>query len=110
MTKLKKRPSRRIVGNVVRTLTSYHAPIWAPSEELPDGGVYIPGVIGWQTVPRGTTGLAVRRVPRGHIEVLVPDGGLVAIPTHRLEVVSQCNSDGDEVSYQCPINERSKEI
>ena len=98
MTKLKKRPSRRIVGNVVRTLTSFHAHIWAPSEELPDGGVYIPGVIGWQNVPRGATGLAVRRVTSGHIEVLVPDVGLVAIPPRCLEVVSQCNSDGDEVS------------
>lgn len=95
---LKRRPSRRIVGNVVRTLTDIHSPIWAPNEELPDGGLYVPGVIGWQLVPRGATGLAVGRTPSGYVEVLVPNVGLVAIPPHRLEVVSQCNSDGDEVS------------
>lgn len=95
---LKRRPSRRIVGNVVRTLTEIHSPIWAPNEELPDGGLYVPGVIGWQSVPKGTTGLAVRRIVTGYVEVLVPNVGLVAIPPHRLEVVSQCNSDDDEVS------------
>lgn len=97
-TKLGKRPSRRIVGNVVRTLTEIHSPIWAPNEELPDGGLYVPGVVGWHRVPKGATGLAVGRNSGGYIEVLVSDIGVVPVPPHRLEVVSQCNSDGDEVS------------
>jgi hypothetical protein len=95
----KRLPSRRIVGAVVRTTRLTRCPIWAPSEELPDGGVYVPGVIGWHVVPKGATGLAVERSSqRNCVDVLLGDGSIVPILQQNLEVCAPCNSDGSEVS------------